>query len=405
MIFPPDAGFDIGRRSGEPPRMSNLSSQARRLAAGGQTGTYALNDEAVRRVRAGEPVLMLTLGDPQTPPHPAIVAATTEAVTRGRTHYSPVLGEPELRAAVAVAEGAAFDNVVIVPGAQAAGFAAISAVAESGDEVILSDPHYATYPGIVAATGASARLVPVRDDLSFDVAAIAAAVTPRTRAIFLTSPSNPTGAALRAEDHAVLADLCVRHNLWLVIDEVYRHFRYDGAHVGAWAHGPAGRTIVLGSLSKSHAMTGYRLGWLIVPEPLIPALDGWSAAALFGVSQFVQDAAVAALALPEAALAAYRQGFARRAALVVERANAMAGVRARMPAGGMFVMLDIRGLMADDQAFATRLLREHQVAVNPGSLFGRGGAGHLRLSLTPDAPVLEEAMARIGRLAAAIRRG
>lgn len=385
--------------------MPTLSSQARQLVAGGETGTYALNDEAMRRTRAGEPILMLTLGDPQTPPHPAIVAATTQAVARGRTHYSPVLGEPELRAAVALAEGAEFDNVVIVPGAQAAGFAAISAVAESGDEVILSDPHYATYPGIVAATGATARLVPGRHNLSFDVAAIAAAVTPRTRAIFLASPSNPTGAALGAEEYAALAALCERHDLWLVADEVYRHFRYDGAHVGAWAHGPAGRTIVLGSLSKSHAMTGYRLGWLIAPEPLIPALEGWSSAALFGVSQFVQDAAVAALALPASAFADYRQGFASRAALVVERANAIAGVRAQMPAGGMFVMLDIRGLMADDQAFAARLLREHQVAVNPGSLFGKAAAGHLRLSLTPDAMVLEEAMVRIGRLAAAVREG
>ncbi len=383
--------------------MPPISSQARRFVAGGQTGTYALNDEAVARLRAGEPILMLTLGDPQTAPHPAIIAATNAALAQGRTHYSPVTGEPEFRAAVAVSEGADVDNVVVMPGAQAAGFAAISAVAGPGDEVILSDPHYATYPAILAATGATARLVPVREtDLGFDVAAIAAAVTARTRAIFLTSPSNPTGAALSIDDFARLAALCERHDLWLVVDEVYRHFRYDGPHIGAWVHGPPGRTIVLGSLSKSHAMPGFRLGWLIAPEPLVGAIAGLCSAAYFGVSQFVQDAGVAALTLPEAAFADYRRGFASRAALVVERANAITGILARMPAGGMFVMLDIRSLMPDDHGFATRLLREHLVAVNPGSLFGSGAAGHLRISLTPDAGVLDEAMQRIGRLAAAI---
>lgn len=271
-----------------------------------------------------------------------------------------------------------------------------------GDEVILSDPYYATYPGIVAASGARQVLVRVAADLSFDVAAIAAAVTERTRAIFLTSPSNPTGAALTEADFAALSGLCARHDIWLIVDEVYARFRYDGRHVGAWKHGPAGRTIVLGSLSKSHAMTGYRIGWAIGPEAAIAAIGDWSAAALFGVSQFVQDAAIAALKLPDAELAAYRQGFAARARMLVDRANAIPGLAARMPSGGMFVMLDVRGVLADDQMFALRLLREAQVAVNPGSMFGQGAAGHVRISLTPDAAVLGEAMDRIAQFVARI---
>ena len=382
--------------------MPPFSPQARRLAASGQSTAFAVYDEALERVRAGEPILLLTLGDPACPPHPQIVAATEAALAAGRTHYTPMLGEPELRDAVAAAEGVDAANVAILPGAQAAGFAAVAIAAGEGDEVILSDPYYATYPGIIAASGARQQLVRMAEDLSFDVAAIAAAVTPRTRAIFLTSPSNPTGAALTAADYAVLSTLCESRDIWLIVDEVYAHFRYDGAHVGAWRHGPAGRTMVLGSLSKSHAMTGYRIGWAIAPEAAIAAIGDWSAAALFGVSQFVQDAAVAALVLPESALAAYRQGFAARARLLVDRANAIPGLSARMPAGGMFVMLDVRGVLADDQLFALRLLREAQVAVNPGSMFGQGAAGHVRISLTPDAAVLGEAMDRIAQFVARI---
>jgi arginine:pyruvate transaminase len=187
----------------------------------------------------------------------------------------------------------------------------------------------------------------------------------------------------------------VAHDLWLVVDEVYASFTFGRPHVGAWQHGPAGRTVVTDSLSKSHAMTGYRMGWVLAPPVLVEALADWSAAALFGVSQFVQDAALAALALPAAELAAYRNGFAARAALVVERANAIPGLAAAMPAGGMFVMLDCRGVEADDMRFAADLLEAEKVAVVPGSGFGAGGRGHVRISLTPDADTLAEAFDRI----------
>jgi arginine:pyruvate transaminase len=264
-----------------------------------------------------------------------------------------------------------------------------------GDEVILSDPYYATYPGVVAATGATVVPVPARDDLTTDVAAIAAAITPRTRCLFLNSPANPSGTALTLADYQALSALAERHDLWLVVDEVYSHFRFDGQDVRAWAHGPAGRTVSVNSLSKSHAMTGYRVGWAVAPEALVAALGDWSAAALFGVSQFIQDAAVVALGLPEAELAPYRQAFRDRAARVVARANALQGLSAAMPVGGMFVMVDCRGVEPDDQKLARRLLDEAKVAVVPGSGFGPGGRGHLRISLTPEMETLDRAFDRI----------
>lgn len=380
------------------PAIPRLSPAARRLAAGGQSSAWAIADDVLRRTSQGEKLVLLTLGDPVCPPHPAILAATMASLEAGRTHYTPLLGELALRDAIAAFEGAARDNVAVVPGAQHACFAALSLVAGEGDEVILSDPYYATYPGAVAGTGARAVMVPARADLSSDMDAIAAAITPATRAIFLNSPANPSGAALTVADYARLRQLAEQHELWLLVDEVYASFGFGAAPARAWAHGPKGRTIVLNSLSKSHAMTGYRIGWVLAPEAVTQAVGDWSAAALFGVSQFVQDAAIAALALPQSELKDYHGGFEKRARQVVERVSAIPGLSAAMPAGGMFVMLDCRAIEPDDVAFAYRLLDNTGVATIPGSGFGQGGRGHLRVSLTPDAATLDEAFDRIAQL-------
>ncbi|MFN3370653.1 MAG: pyridoxal phosphate-dependent aminotransferase [Sphingomonadaceae bacterium] len=382
-----------------------LGPRAAALAGAGQSDFWAIPTAALIRARAGEPVLLLSLGDPVDPPHPAITRATVAALEAGRTHYGPLLGEPALRAAVAAAEGADPANVAIVAGAQHGVFATLMLLAGPGDEVLLSDPHYATYPGVVAAAGARAVPVPAPLDRAVDFASLAAAITPATRVILLTSPANPTGAALTRADFAELSALCERRGLWLVVDEVYRHFGADGPPPGAWVHGPRGRTVVVNSLSKSHAMTGYRIGWVVAPEPLVTAFDDWAAAAHFGVSQFVQDGAIAALAVPEAELAGYRAGFRERARQVVARANAIPGLAARLPAGGMFVMVSVAGTGLDDLAFAERLFHEESVALVPGRGFGAGGAGHVRVSLTPDAATLDAAFDRIGALVARLGRG
>jgi arginine:pyruvate transaminase len=378
-----------------------LSPRAHGLATAGQASSWSIAEEARRRAAAGEDILLLTLGDPVCPPHPAIVEATRAAVTAGRTHYTPLHGEPALREAIAAAEGCAAANVTVMPGAQHAGLAVLTLLVGDGDEVILSDPYYATYPGVVAATGAAAVAVPARPDLSTDIAAIAAAITPRTRCIFLNSPANPSGTALSAQDYRLLSALARAHDLWLVVDEVYSHFRFDGQDVRAWQHGPQGRTVSVNSLSKSHAMTGYRVGWAIAPDRLVPSLGDWSAAALFGVSQFIQDAAVVALGLSQAQLAPYRTAFRDRAAHVVARATGLKGLSAAMPSGGMFVMLDCHEIDPDDQRLARALLDRAGVALVPGSAFGPGGGGHLRLSLTPELETLDRAMDRIADFIAA----
>lgn len=404
-LFPPPA-FS--------PPVFSLRAQA--LAAAGAGSAWDIADEAIRRKRAGEPLLMLTLGDPHGPPHPAIVAATWKALEEGRTHYSPLLGEPALRAAIASycrqswAEDTPLtaDNIVVVHGAQHAAFALASVLAGPGDEVILSDPYYPTYPPVVAAAGATLVTVPAAPDFSLDVAAIERAITPRTRMLLLNSPCNPTGAAITTAQYRRLADLCTAHGIWLVVDEVYADFRFEGAHVsalpfGAFSADAPGCVIVINSFSKAFAMTGFRIGWIVAAPPVVAALRDWTSAALFGTSQFLQDGAVAALTLPRAEFAGYRGGFRQRAQLVLDRVAAIPGLRAEPPKGGMFVMLDHRALDPDDRRFARALLDELQVATVPGSGFGQRGVGHVRLSLAADEATIATAFDRIARFAQSYR--
>ncbi|MCS6987513.1 MAG: pyridoxal phosphate-dependent aminotransferase [Sphingomonadaceae bacterium] len=371
------------------------------MVAAGGAEAWAVLERARKRREAGLPIFPLAIGQPEEPPHSAIVQAAIQALHAGRTRYSPLLGEPALRQAVGRARGCAPARVAVLPGAQHALLAALSLILGEGDEVVTPDPFYATYPTTVAAAGG--RLVPVPmdgPDFALDVDRLAAAVGPRTRAILVNTPANPTGRALAAPAWQRLAQLCTAHGLWLVADEVYGHLMHGRPFASALTHGPAEATIVIDSLSKSHGMTGFRLGWAIAPERLLPAFEEWSAAALFGVAQFVQDAGVAALALPEAELAPYRTGFARRARLALERLKSIPGLDVAPPDGGMFLFVDVRRIAASDVAFALDLLEEEGVAVMPGSGFGAAGCGFVRLSLTPSEPVLAAALDRLARFVA-----
>ncbi|QMW23414.1 pyridoxal phosphate-dependent aminotransferase [Sandaracinobacteroides saxicola] len=381
-----------------PPEI-RLSARAAAMRSGGDAWWVA--GEAMRRAAAGQDIIALTIGDPAGPPPDVVVAATIAALEAGRTHYSPLLGEPVLQRAIAdylnadAVRRVEPGQVAVMPGAQHALLGAMAMIAGPGDEVILLDPFYPSYPAVVAASGASPVFVGCGPGFAFDVETIVAAITPRTRAILINSPANPSGQALDAGDWAALVAATAAAGIWLVSDEVYARFRFDGDHVGVWDAGAPERSVLLGSLSKSHRMTGYRLGWAAGPPALVRALEDWSAASLFGVSQFVQDAGVAALAVPRAALEGYWRGFAERAARVVARANAIPGLRAAMPAGGMFVMLDVRGVDGDDVRFARALLDATGVAVTPGSGFGRAAAGHVRVSLCSEEAVLMAAFDRI----------
>jgi arginine:pyruvate transaminase len=376
--------------------------------AGKGAEAWQIHFDAVRQRAAGRDVILLTVGDPDQAPPATVIDATISALQRGRTGYSPIAGLPELRAAIAArvarrsGQLCAADNVVVIPGTQAGLFCAMLCLAGPGDEVIVPEPMYATYEAVAGASGARLINVPMRPERGFhpDLDALAHAITPRTRVLWINSPHNPTGAVLSRDEIEAVAALCRRHDLWLLSDEVYEDLAFARPHIGAWSlPGMADRTVVVSSLSKSHAIPGFRIGWIVGPAAVAKHLFNLVLCMLYGGPPFLQDGAVVALQcdLPEVAM--LHEDYRRRAALLVGVLAAAPGCRVALPEGGMFVLLDIRGTGLSADEFARRLLAQEAVATLPCDGFGPSAAGHLRLSLTSDDTRLEEAGRRILRFA------
>ena len=383
-------------------------SQLTRRIAGEGSDAWLTHDRAVERLARGEDVILLSIGDPDFDTPSPIREAATQALAQHRTHYAPIGGEPRLREAIAATSSASLgwtvhpDQVVVYPGAQAALYALAQCLFDPGDEVIAPEPTYVTYEAVIASTGATMRQVPLHPGRRFhlDPEDLARAITPRTRAVMLNFPHNPTGATLTRAEAAAVADLVTRHDLVLISDEVYAALTFDAPHVSvASLPGMAERTAVVSSLSKSHAMTGWRCGWSITPAAMIPHLQNLARAMYFGVAQFIQDAAAVALTAGGENLAAIRGAYARRAGLLVDLLQQAPGLAVRMPEAGMYLFVDVRGTGLDGKAFASRLLDATGVAVTPGEGFGPSGAGHVRITLGTGEERLAEAGRRIVRFA------
>jgi arginine:pyruvate transaminase len=376
--------------------------------AGKGAGAWEIHFAAERQRAAGRDIIFLTVGDPDQAPPAPVIEATVAALRRHRTGYAPILGYPEVRGAVAArfarrtGKPCAADNVVIVPGTQAGLYCALQCLAGPGDEVIVPEPMYATYEAVGGASGARLVNIPLRPENGFhpDLDALARAVTPRTRMIWINSPHNPTGAVLDRAEIAAIAALCRQHDLWLLSDEVYEDLAFARAHVSPWSlPGMEERTVVVSSLSKSHAIPGFRMGWMIGPTSLTPHLFNLLLCTLYGGPPFIQDGGLVALTsdLPE--VAALHEDYRRRAALMSGILAAAPNCRVAAPEGGMFVLLDIRASGLGSEEFAERLLEREGVAVLPADGFGPSATGHLRISLTADDAKLAEAGERIVRLA------
>jgi arginine:pyruvate transaminase len=382
--------------------------------AGRGSGAWAVHIEARRRAAAGEDVIFLTVGDPDQAPPAALIDSTVSALRRHRTGYAGILGFPELRAAIAarVAQRSGRpcmpDNIAVVPGAQGGLYCALQCLAGPGDEVVLPEPIYATYEAVLGACGARMVTVPLRPEAAFhpDLDAIAAAITPRTRVIWINSPHNPTGAVFTRDEVEAIAALCRRHDLWLVSDEVYEDLAFARPHTGAWSlPGMAERTVVVSSLSKSHAVPAFRFGWIVGPPELAAHLFNLLLSMTYGGPAFIQEGALAAFKeeLPE--VAALRDDYRRRAALMSEILRAAPNSRVTPPEGGMFVLLDVRGTGLSADAFALRLLEQEHVAVLPCDGFGPSAVGQLRIALSAPDPRLAEAGERIVRFVRALAEG
>ena len=366
---------------------------------------WAVHARARAMAALGRDIIELTIGEPDVPTPAALIDTAVAAMTAGRTGYSNGRGEPALTQALAarytVRRGRRIsaDQVMCFPGTQTALFAVLTALAGGGDEVLVGDPMYATYAGLIAASGATMVPVPLRAEHGFRMQAadVAARVTPRSRVLFLNTPHNPTGAVLARADLAALAQIAVARDLWILCDEVYEDMVFDGTHFASPLDDPAvaERVIVASSISKSHAAPGFRSGWCIGPAEFCTALLPLSETILFGSQPFIADMTAAAVAAPSPVAAGMAVRFKRRAGLISDLLGGKAGLRVNAPAAGMFALVDISATGLSGEAFAHGLLDAQDVAVMPGESFGEALAGWLRLSLTQEDDRIAEACARI----------
>jgi aspartate/methionine/tyrosine aminotransferase len=358
--------------------------------------------EAVAARDRGEDVIVLSVGDPSIDTPTPVVERAIERLRAGDTHYTPASGRLVLREAVARAHAArtqqavSADNVIILAGTQNALFVASLCVAGPGDEVISFDPMYPTYTATIEVSGA--RMVrarqPAEQGFRPDLANLEALIGPRTRAIFFASPNNPTGVVLNESELDAIGKLAERHGLWLIADEVYAGLAPGGRQPSLAAHLPE-RVVTLGSLSKSHAMTGWRCGWLIGPRQLVFHAESIAMCMLFGLPGFIQEAALVALDMAgeaESSIRAFCQG---RRELLLSALRDVVGIRLCPPQAGMFMLVDVRGSGYSGREFMRALYESQRVSVMDGGAFGRETEGFVRICFATDAATLVEACRRI----------
>ncbi len=367
-----------------------------------ESRTLALSARAASLRAQGRDIVSLLEGEPDLPVPAEVLAATEAALRSGRTRYCASAGLPELRAAWAsalAAEGipARPEGVLVTNGAKQALHGVLQTLCGPGDEVVVLAPYWVTFPEAVKLAGARPVVVETRaGELAVD--AIGRALSPATRAVIVNSPNNPTGAVYGQDELRALAELAERRDFWIVSDEAYEALTYDGArHLSPAALGAraAGRTVVLRTLSKSFAMTGYRVGCAAGPEPLIRAAARLHGHTTGSVCTFAQCGALAALALGEAHREAWRAAHQERRDLAHALAARLFAVG--KPRGGLFLWADARrrfdGRRPDSERFALSLLEDAGVSVVPGSACGR--EGFLRLSFSQPEAVLREAYRRV----------
>ncbi len=350
--------------------------------------------------------ISLAVGEPDFPTPPHIVEAGQAALRDGWTRYSPNAGYRELREAIAEklrkVNGLEVDpgtQVFVTVGAMEALMLTFLTALDSGDEVLVTDPCYCNYVSQLRLAGAVPVFVPTDPSRGYlpEADGLQAAITPRTRAILLNSPANPTGAVYPRDLLRAIAELAVRHDLLLVSDEAYEALVYgDMRHVSPGAFpGLAERTVSIYSFSKEYAMTGWRVGYLTGPAPLLKVMATVQEQVASCVNAAAQRAALAALTGPQDCVEAMRQAYERRRSLVVERLNRMPGVRCPRPDGAFYVFPDVRAITTDTVRLAERLLFDHKVVVSPGEAFGPRSAGFLRLSYASSEAHLGEGLDRL----------
>ena len=352
----------------------------------------------------GKDIIHLEIGEPdfETPPH--IVEAGQKALADGFTHYGPPTGLPDLREAIANEVGATRnidvhpDQVVVTPGAKPIMFYIIMALAEEGSEVIYPNPGFPIYESVIKFAGATPVPAPLIEekDFTLDVDQLAGLVTEKTRLIIVNSPQNPTGGIVPPEDLKVIAKIAVKHNIPVLSDEIYSRMLYDDdfASISAF-DGMEDKLIILDGFSKTYAMTGWRLGYGVMPKEMALQVARLMVNSCSCTAAFTQMAGIAALTGPQDATIAMMDEFRKRREVFHAGLNAIDGITCRMPGGAFYLFPNITGLNRPTQEVADFMLNESGVASLSGTGFGKYGEGYVRFSYANSLENIEEAIRRI----------
>jgi aspartate/methionine/tyrosine aminotransferase len=368
-------------------------------------GAYHVLAQAQAMEAEGRAIIHLEVGEPDFLASEEILDAGVEALRAGRARYVPPAGIGPLREAIAEVAGRqrgieiSPSQVLVSPGAKPNMFFPTLALIEAGDDVLYPDPGFPTYAAMIGVAGGRGLAVPVVEarGFSFDLEAFDAALSPRTKLIILNSPANPTGGVIPIEDLRHIAAAAQRHDAWVISDEIYTRITFNGGVAPSIASLPGmqERTVIVDGFSKTYAMSGWRLGYGIMPEGLARKVELLLTHAFGCTSEFVQLAAVEALRGPQDWVAAMVAEYRRRRDRVVAGLNAIPGVRCREPQGAFYVFPNIGGLNLSSDVLAERILHETGVALLPGTAFGANGEGYLRLSYATSMGNLDQALERI----------
>ncbi len=379
------------------------SDLCRRISGEGAEA-WQTHSAGIRDRQHGKTVYMLSVGDPDFDTPASVVEEAVSGLRSGDTHYTEITGRPELCAAIAnrmnTRTGSSYTlaNVSLTVGCQNALYCSAAALLEPGDEAIVFDPTYVTYGAALGATGAIAVSVPCPSDNGFrpDLRALRAAVTPKTKVIFLVTPVNPTGVVYNREELQCIADLAIEHDLWVVSDEVYAELVFEGECLSiACFEGMKERTITISSLSKSHAMTGWRVGWAVGPEEFCRHMSNLALCMTYGLPGFIQSAALNALNDDGSDTRQICETFKRRRDLVVKELAGLNRVSCEVPQAGMFIMLNVENTGLSSAEFVRRLYSEQAVTSIDGKAFGNSADNCVRLAFTIGEDQLLEACSRI----------
>lgn len=378
--------------------------------------TLAIDAKAKALMAAGEDVCSFAAGEPDfdTPAH--IKAACVAALDAGKTKYSPTPGIEPLRQAIAERYQAEYglkvapSQVVVSPGGKFSCYLGVLATCSPGDEVIVPAPFWVSYPEMVKLAGAVPKMVLCDDRAGFKLtpAQLEAAITPRTRLLILNSPSNPTGAVYTRAELEAIAAVALKHNLYILSDEMYEHLVYDGLTPTCLAtFGPevAARTIVVAGFSKTYSMTGWRIGTLVASPAIAKAIAEIQSQTSSNVTTFAQYGALAALQEKEKTAAALQEmltAFDRRRKLLHAGLNAIPGVSCLLAQGAFYLFPNITSFGLKDIDFCARLLDQEKVAAVPGSAFG--AEGYLRLSYATSDAIISKGIERLTRFCAGLPR-